>query len=405
MYPSDILRYAFKALTEKKVRAVLTIVGIAIGPLALVMMTSVVRGYAGFVEEQILSLGQNTVVMMPTSEYILTQKDFDYVMSLDEVSDAAPFYLTQAFIQTKEGEKQVYVYAIDSDILFKAIGNLEVEEGEYPLPTQITEAVIGHFIAYSERTGEKLFEPGDVITLLMGEVKPGGGVSYKRAVVRVKGIFAEYGGATFISPDQGIFLPFDSGRKILHMDQWTGIFIIAKNPTEVVTLVKKLRDTYADKVQIIALQQIAKVVSSISGAMDFIAFATSLAAFAVAVAGTAATMITSVIERTREIGVLKALGFRDSQVTSMIMGEALLMSLLGAAIGITLGVIGAYALSSQGLVISSGTNQIVIQAPPEITVDTIVFTLIITIAVGLVGGIFPAYRAAKIPPAVALRYE
>jgi len=87
------------------------------------------------------------------------------------------------------------------------------------------------------------------------------------------------------------------------------------------------------------------------------------------------------------------------------MGEALLMSLLGAAIGITLGVIGAYALSSQGLVISSGTNQIVIQAPPEITVDTIIFTLLITIAVGLIGGIFPAYRAAKIPPAVALRYE
>ncbi len=402
---ADIMRYSFKALTEKKIRALLTIVGIAIGPLALVMMTSVVRGYGNYVEQQLLGLGQNTVVVMGTSEYTLTKNDLDYIKGLPQVDDAEPFYLTQAYIQTRQGRKQIYVYAIDYSILLKAISNLQLAKGEYPSPTDLTSAVIGHYVAYSEDNKVKYFDLGDAITLLMPQVKSGGKVTFSRATVRVSGIFKEYGGAMFVSPDTGVFLPKDAGKKILHMDKWSGIFIIVKNPSLVNPLVKELRSTYAGKVDIIAFQQIAQVVSSISGAMDFIAFSTSLSAFAVAVAGTAATMITSVIERTREIGVLKALGFTDSQVMWMIIAEAVLMSLIGGLIGVSLGSGGAFVLASKGLNISSGVSKLVIKAPPQITAELIGYTLGITMAVGVIGGLIPAYRASKIPPAVALRYE
>ena len=402
---ADILRYSFKALTEKKVRALLTIVGIAIGPLALVMMTSVVRGYGGYVESQLLGLGQNTVVVMGTSEHTLTKSDLDYIKRLSEVSSAEPFYLTQAYIQTREGRKQVYVYAIDNDILSKAISNLKLQAGKYPAPTDVTSAVIGHFVAYSESTGQKLYGLGDVLTLLMPQVKSGGRVTFTRATVRIIGVYEEYGGAMFVSPDTGVFLPEEAGKKLLHMNSWSGIFIIVKEPNQVNELVKELRSTYAGKVDIIAFQQIAKVVSSISGAMDFIAFSTSLSAFAVAVAGTAATMITSVIERTREIGVLKALGFTDGQVMWMIIAEAVLMSIIGGLIGVILGSGGAFVLASRGLTISSGVSKMVIKAPPKITASLLSYTLGITLAVGMIGGLIPAYRAAKIPPAMALRYE
>ncbi len=402
---TDILRYSYKVLTEKRFRAVLTIVGIAIGPLALVMMTSVVRGYASYVESQLLALGQNTIVVTASSGYTLTDKDLDFIRGIKGVADAQPFYMTQAIIQTVEGQERVWVYAIDTSILLKAIGNLQLEAGAFPAPNEVTMATIGHFVAYSEGTGRKLFDLGDAITLLIPQVEHGGKTSITRVVVRVEGILKEYGGAMFVSPDQGVFLPFEAGKRLLHMKQWTGIFIVAENPNYVAGIVSKIRNTYAEKVSVIAFQQIAKVVSSISAAMDFIAFSTSLSAFAVAVAGTAATMITSVIERTREIGVLKALGFTDGQVTAMILGEAIIMTLIGASIGITLGVAGAYALASKGLVISSGVSKIVIKAPPQITPENISMTLAITMVVGIIGGVFPAYRAAKIPPAVALRYE
>ncbi|MEM2682109.1 MAG: ABC transporter permease, partial [Zestosphaera sp.] len=151
----DIFRYAMKVLTEKKFRAVLTIIGISIGPLALVMMTSTVRGYANYVESAILALGQNTVVVLPSERYRLTSSDLDYIRSLDEVSEAEPFYSTQGFIQTVEGRKNVFIYAVDASILTKAIGNLELDEGEFPLDVETTYCVIGHSIAYSTTSNTK----------------------------------------------------------------------------------------------------------------------------------------------------------------------------------------------------------------------------------------------------------
>jgi putative ABC transport system permease protein len=143
---TDILRYSYKVLTEKRFRAVLTIIGIAIGPLALVMMTSVVRGYASYVESQLLALGQNTIVVTASSGYTLTDKDLDFIKGIEGVADAKPFYMTQAVVQTVEGQERVWVYAIDTSILLKAIGNLQLEAGSFPAPNQVTMAAIGHFV-------------------------------------------------------------------------------------------------------------------------------------------------------------------------------------------------------------------------------------------------------------------
>jgi len=401
----DIFRYAMKVLTEKKFRAVLTIIGISIGPLALVMMTSTVRGYANYVESAILALGQNTVVVLPSERYRLTSSDLDYIRSLDEVSEAEPFYSTQGFIQTVEGRKNVFIYAVDASILTKAIGNLELDEGEFPLDVETTYCVIGHSIAYSTTSNTKLFDVGDVITINIVEVLSGGKLNLRKVSLRVKGILKEFGGAAFVSPDQTVFLPVRSGPSILNIKDVSGIFIVAKDPSLVDVLTRKIREVYQDKVTVVAFQQIARTVASVTAALDFIVFSASLSAFAVAVAGTASTMITSVIERTREIGVLKALGFTDKQVVFMILAESIIMSLIGGAIGIGSGVVGAHVLSSRGLTISAGSSGLVIVANPEITVDLILTTVFITVAVGVVGGTLPAYRAAKIPPATALRYE
>lgn len=401
----DVFRYAMKVLTEKKFRAVLTIIGISIGPLALVMMTSTVRGYANYVEGAILALGQNTVVILPSERYKLTSSDLDYIRSLEEVSEAEPFYTTQGYVQTVEGRRNVFIYAVDSSILVKAIGNLELEEGDFPLDMEITYCVIGHSIAYSTVSNTRLYEIGDVITVNIVEVLGGGKLNLRKISLRIKGILKEFGGAAFVSPDQTIFLPLKSGPSILNMKDMSGIFIVAKDPSLVDSLTRRIRETYQDKVTVVAFQQIARTVASVTAALDFIVFSASLSAFAVAVAGTASTMITSVIERTREIGVLKALGFTDKQVVIMILAESIIMSLIGGAIGMTAGVIGAHILSSRGLTVTAGSSGLIIVANPEITADLILTTVLITVAVGVAGGTLPAYRAAKIPPATALRYE
>jgi len=400
----DALRLALKTLSERRLRAILTIIGIAIGPIALVTMSSVVRGYSNYVTSQLEALGQNLIVVQSTGDYKLSQDDVDALRSIPGVKHAEPFYMTRATVKVGDEDKEIIVYAVPIILIFEAIGSLELLEGSIPSQSDIVKAVIGYDIAFDEN-GNQVYFVGDTITLTIYTVEAGGKVKVKRVNVLVAGILDKFGGAFFLSPDTTVFLSPEAGKRLLGLKEWSGILILAENSGLVMQIENSIRRMYRGNVNVISFQGIAKVINSITGAMDFITFSTSLAAFAVAVAGVAATMITSVIERIREIGVMKAVGFTNNQVLFMILSESLVMSLIGGGVGITLGVIGAHILASRGFVIEAGTANVVISAPPAITPDLILNTIGIVVLVGIIGGIFPAYRAAKIPPAVALRYE
>lgn len=400
----DIAILSFKALTERKVRAMLTIIGIAIGPLALVMISSVVDGYADYIVEQIQGLGQNAIVLFPSSGYRFTESDLNTIRAIESVTRVEPFYSIQAQVRVGGENKVVFIYAIPIDIIFETIKSIEIYEGSVPSASEYTKAIIGYQIAFKDN--EKVYDIGDAITITFMKSE-GGKNTIKRATVMVSAILKEFGGAFILSPDTTIFLPLEAGQRIFGLNQWGGIFILARSSDDVSKIVSELRDIYRNSAEIISFQGIANIVNSITSTVSFISFSASLSAFAVAVAGVAATMITSVIERTREIGVLKALGFTNELVLTMILMEGIIMSLIGGAIGITLGVIGGHALATAGLELraSPEASLMVIKASPKITTELIVRTLGLTILIGVIGGIFPAYRASKIPPAVALRYE
>ncbi len=404
MLLTDIIRLASKALSEKKLRAALTIIGIAIGPLALVMINGVTSGYSKYIVQQIQGLGQNLIVVTPREDFELTEDDLNLLKTLDHVEDAVPFYSTQGTMRIGGEEKTVFIYAVDYDFLFKAVPSLKIGEGVVPASSDITKCIIGHDIAYGENN-EKYYSIGDAIQVTIYRVKSGGKIEVKKISLVVAAILEKYGGAAFLNPDNTIFMSMESAERLLGVRQWSGILILAEDPVYVPNITQTIRSIYRNNVDIVSFLAIAQIASSITGAVNFMTFAATLSAFAVAIAGVAATMITSVIERTREIGVMKALGFTDAQVLILIIAEGIVMSLIGAAIGITLGIAGAYALSSRGLVIRAGAKEIIVNAPPDINPYNITLTIALTIMVGILGSIFPAYRAAKIPPAVALRYE
>ncbi len=399
----DVIRLAFRGLSERRLRSSLTIAGIAIGPLALVMMTSVVRGYSGYIVGQIESLGQNLILLQPRSGYRLGDSDLNFIRNIPGVKRAEPLYIATATIRVGTEEKQIYIWATDISLVFESMGSLKLLEGDIPSSTEIVKAVIGYDVAFND--GYKVYSIGDALTFTYYRTKPGGGIETRRTTVLVAGILDKFGGAFLLSPDTAIFLSTEAGRLLLGLKEWSGILILARSTEAVGEIVNTLEEYYRDSASIISFQGIARTIESITEAINFITFSTSLSAFAVAVAGVAATMVTSVIERTREIGVMKAIGFTNSQVLLMILAEGLLMSLIGGIVGISLGIVGAHLLASRGLVIRNPRMIIVIQVSPAITPDLIGETIAITLAVGVLGGIFPAYKAAKIPPAVALRYE
>ncbi|MEM2103971.1 MAG: FtsX-like permease family protein [Candidatus Bathyarchaeia archaeon] len=400
----DFFRLSMKALSERRVRAALTIVGIAIGPLILVMMSSVVGSYSNYIVERVTSLGQNAIAIFPTENYQLDQEDISYIRAVSSVARAEPFYNTQGILKRGGEELKLSVFAVDYSMLFEAIGSLEVGEGSIPSESNIIYTVIGRKIAYKD--GEKYFQLESVLTLTVPKIESGKITGKKTVNVVVSAILEEYGGALIVDPDSTVFMCLEAGRRLLGLNKWSGILVLVDNPANVKPTVSILRQHYEEKVQIIAFSSIAEAISSVTGAINFINFSTSLSAFAVAVAGVAATMITSVMERTKEIGVLKAIGYTNFQILLMILLESITMSLVGAAAGISVGVVGAYVLSFRGFTISGiGEAGLSLQLSPLITPALIAQTLALTILIGLVGGLLPAYRASKIPPVVALRYE
>lgn len=397
----DAIILAIKVLSERKLRSILTIMGIAIGPLAMVMISSVIDGYGEYVVSQIERIGQNAIVLFPSSGYRFTEEDLNVVRHIDGVVRAEPFYSLQAYVKIGGEEKPVLIYALPIDIIFEAFGGLEIERGI--IPTEFIYAVVGYRIAYKE--SEKIYDIGDVVPITYIRVEGGKNI-IRRALVMVSAILKEFGGAFIFSPDTTIFMPLEAGRRIFGLNQWSGIIILAKSSGDVPRVVNQIGKMFRNSAEVISFQGIANIASSIIGAMSFISFASSLSAFAVAVAGVSATMVTSVVERTREIGVLKAIGFTDLQVLVLILMESIMMSLIGGSIGICLGFIGGYILASMGFEIRAAQQAIlVIRTSPKFALDRMLMTAALTVGIGILGGIFPAYRAAKIPPAVALRYE
>ncbi len=400
--PTDLLRYAYKVLTERKFRAILTIIGISIGPMALVSIISVMQGYSETILQQLTTFGQNTIVLFPEKGYVFTEKDLRLIRNLPEVDRASPFYYVRGSIRQPRGAMDIFIYATDIEILFDVVSNLEVMKGKIPPPTARTDALVGYYIAFEKYTNREIRDLGDVITVEIAEITHQG-IRTRRTSLRIAGILSRYGGALIVDPDRTVFLPLSAGLTILKQDRWSGIFIVAKDSAAVDSLVSKLEDMYKDYANVVAFIRIARTVNSITSALDFLLFSTSLAAFAVAIAGVAATMITSVMERTREIGVLKALGFTNIDVLLMILTEGLIMSIIGGSVGIIVGAAGAHVLASAGLTL--GGLGVTLKASPKITPWLISEALVLTILIGIVGGLFPAYRASRIPPAVALRYE
>ncbi len=397
--PVDVLRFAVSILRERRVRAILTIIGIAIGPAAMVAIIGTVQGYSNVIIGQLSSLGENTIVVFPSTSYSIKESDISYFKGLKGVSSVAPFYNVKGVFKRSDGkELDVTIYAVDIEELFKVISSLAIKEGEIPPRTAYTTCLVGYKIAYDD--GKKFVDVGGVVnvrTVVLEDDK----IKTKILNFRVSGVLEEYGNALVMNPDATIYLPLQAGRTVLGLNQYSGVLITVKSSEYIAEVTDEINNRYRELLQVVAFERIAHSVGSVINTLNFLLFTLSISAFIVAITGIMATMFTSVIERTREIGVLKAIGYSSKHILILILAESVVMSVLGGLIGIGIGTVGAYILASR----SFRLGNVVLYASPDISPWLIGFSIGMAILVGVAGGFIPAYRASKIMPVEALRYE
>ncbi len=199
--------------------------------------------------------------------------------------------------------------------------------------------------------------------------------------------------------DAGAFMPLNTLQNLTSNDGKISTIAVKVTENANVTEVSQhIEDTYPNELSTVTAADQAGRINDALGAINTATWAISLLAIVIGGVGVINTMIMSVYERTREIGVLKAVGWRGRRILGMILGESIVLTIMAAIVGTILGVVGVEVLLSY-----SATFGTMIK--PVFSPELFLRAFGIAFLVGIIGGIYPAYRASRLAPTEALRYE
>ena len=404
MYKEGFLM-AWASLVANKMRSLLTMLGIIIGVAAVIALVSIGYGVRSQIQDSISSLGSNLLMVYPgaprtpgvrptaDSQKTLKLEDYTTISHLQDIDMASPVSAGSSYVVIYTNKNwTTSVNGVNSD--FQYINNWTVKSGRFITASQVERrervAVIGATVA----------------TNLFGTEDPvGKDIRIKNNPYKVIGVLESKGSGSFGNDqDDVIYIPYTTGMERLQgVDYLRMIYIKAKDgvdldrlQTDVENILRvrhHIKNPELDDFNVRNMATIMATVEETTATMTLFLGAVAAISLVVGGIGIMNIMLVSVTERTREIGVRKALGATYRVIVMQFLIEAVVISLVGGAIGILVG-IGASkligALTSMKTVISMGP---------------ILLSFGFSMAIGLVFGLYPARKAAKLNPIDALHYE
>jgi putative ABC transport system permease protein len=400
---------ALESLTSNKMRSGLTVLGIVIGVAAVIAMLAIGRGAQNSISGQIEGIGTNLVFISAGNQQAevrnpkpLTLSDAQAIadpLSAPSISAVSPQLQGSLEISTGKETSQVSVTGVTAE--YAAVANETIDEGEFisadHLLARSAVAVIG------PDTAENLFGRKVGVT---GETVRIAGQPF-----RVIGVLGSKGGSGFGSQDDRILVPLTTAQSRLYqrrvrdsVDMIQAQAVDSASVTQAVEEISQVLRTRhrteigVDDFTIFTQQSILDMTSQITGV--FTLFLGGVAAISLLVGGIGIMniMLVSVTERTREIGLRKAIGARKRDIMVQFLVESMVLSLVGGIVGIMLAWVISTAIGA--IAAASGTP-----IEPQIGMDAIALATLFSMAVGLLFGLYPASRAASLQPVEALRYE
>lgn len=402
---NDILKESWLSVSGNKMRSFLTVLGIVIGVMAVVIMVAVGETVQKQITDQFSALGTNTIMIRAGAaqtggvrtgnRQTLTTDDAEFIARLPDVMAVTP--VQQSGAQIIYGNKNWSTSMVGAYPDYTTVQNVEIEQGTFfdqsAVRNASTYAVIG------PTTAKELGMPDNPV----GEV-----IRVQNTPMVIIGVTKAKGDSAMGSQDDMIIIPITTLKKRLQGSRFpNAVSMIALKlnadadntlVTEQITALlrsrHKLKDSDADDFQIMDMKQVMETMSTVTGYMKLLLIAIAAVSLLVGAIGIMNMMLVSVAERTREIGIRKAIGARESQIITQFLSESILISFMGSMAGLALGV---------GL--SQGIGRLVLGYNVPFSIWPVFLSVTVAVVVGLASGVFPAFKAAKLNPIDSLRYE
>lgn len=411
----DILRFGFSSLTQRRLRSWLTVLGIVIGVASIVALISIGEGVQAQIESSLSGFGADVITITPGFQRAsgaggfgggfgggagggsavgnLTEQDVQAVKSTQGVLYVDGTVSGRADISYLGESSTVSIQGVDTSV-WRNMETTALASGRYLNTGETNAVVIGNSIA------NQLFKhPVTVdrdITI--------GGKTFK-----VVGILEAGGG--FGQEDSVVYMSVGVARDILNLDSTkvTAISVKVADSSQAEAVASQItyklgitRHAQGSKQDftVTTFQSIQNQIASITGTITLFLGSIAGISLLVGAVGISNTMFTSVMERTRQIGILKSLGATDGEILKIFITEASLIGLIGGIIGVLAGMTASGSISA--LSSAAGAQG---AFATVVTPDLIIYSLVFAVVIGAVSGLLPARMASRLEPVEALRYE
>jgi len=434
MKSRDVFSYSFSAIKLRKLRAGLTTLGVVIGIAAIVALLSITQGLqdtitrqlqTGFATDTLIvstgggfGLGAQGGLGAANSGFKLSVNDTQKINNITNVEMSIAIIQRVGYVKSGERVRITTIVGVDFAEYANIYSSTFVNEtGDIPLNPDNETVVVGKRVSDPWKNGTLLCNANGTVEIIWTNATtlPPKNETYTGHVTAV---LKEIGGFGVGGPsDSSVYIPISQAQSFFGTDKCDMIIVKLENDDKATidSVSEAIKERFSNEVSVTSATAVLNILSSVFSVIEL--FLGGIAAISLLVAGIGIMniMIVSLMERTREIGILKALGMKSRTVLLVFLCESVIIGLLGAAIGIGSGWVLANVVAivfQGGGGAFMGGNQAVAGAgaggmtiTPVLTPTVFLGALVFGVGVSVIFALYPAWRASKLKPVEALRYE